>query len=214
MDEKIMGMLNQILEKQMEMSDQITGLKVDVADVKTDVAGLKDDVVGLKTDVGGLKTDVADLKTDVGGLKTDVGGLKTDVGGLKTDVGGLKTDVADLKTDVGGLKTDVADLKTDVAGLKTEMAAVKSRGERNTMLLEQTEQHISIFGEGLASFREQVDRQFEGVHVAFDEKIDILETVIKSHSSMINTIKDESKHMQGILGEHEVAIRTLKNQTA
>ncbi|MDI6879810.1 MAG: hypothetical protein QMC95_11410 [Desulfitobacteriaceae bacterium] len=99
MDEKIMGMLSQILEKQMEMSDQITGLK-----------------------------------------------------------------------------DDVAGLKTDVAGLKTEMVAVKSRGEKNTMLLEQTEQHIRIFGEGLASFREQVDRQFEGVHLAFDEKIDILET--------------------------------------
>ncbi len=98
MDEKIMGMLSQILEKQMEMSDQITGLK-----------------------------------------------------------------------------DDVAGLKTDVAGLKTEMVAVKSRGEKNTMLLEQTEQHIRIFGEGLASFREQVDK-FEGVHLAFDEKIDILET--------------------------------------
>ena len=60
--------------------------------------------------------------------------------------------------------------------------------------------HVKPIGEGLISFRDQADRQFTEVHVALDEKTDLLETVIKAHSADVNKLKEESKHMQGILG--------------
>ena len=74
------------------------------------------DMVG---DITGLKTDMAVVKTDITGLKTDMAAVKTDVAELKTDVAELKTDVAELKTDVAELKTDVAGLKTNVAAILT-----------------------------------------------------------------------------------------------
>ena len=59
-----------------KMEDDITGLKSDMAVVKTDVAGLKSDMAVVKTDVAGLKTDVAGLKTDMAVVKTELAAIR------------------------------------------------------------------------------------------------------------------------------------------
>lgn len=96
--------------------------------------------------------------------------------------------------------------------LTNGVGGLESKVDRTTLLLEETQRNVKIIGEGLIAFREQVDRQFEEVHAALNEKTDLLDTVIKVHSSEVNKLKDESKHIQGIIGEHEVSIRILKNQ--
>ena len=77
MEDKIIEMLQTLIDMSIEDRADIKELKADVAELKTDVAELKTDVAELKTDVAELKTDVAELKTDVAELKTDVKTLKS-----------------------------------------------------------------------------------------------------------------------------------------
>ena len=114
--------------------------------------------------------------------------------------------ISELTNRVGGLESKFG-------GLESKFGGLESKVDRTTLLLEDTQGQVKIIGEGLVAFHEQVDRQFEEVHVALDEKTDLLATVIKVHSSDVNKLKEESRHMQRILGEHEVAIRILNNQT-
>ena len=59
------------------MVNDITGLKADMAVVKTDITGLKADVAVVKTDITGLKTDMAVVKTDMAVVKTDMAAIRT-----------------------------------------------------------------------------------------------------------------------------------------
>lgn len=113
--------------------------------------------------------------------------------------------LSELTNRVGGVEAEVGTIKSEVDRLGSKV-------DRNTILLEETQRHVKIVSEGLVAFREQVDRQFEEVHATLNEKTYLIETVIKVHSSEVNKLKDESKHIQGIIGEHEVSIRILKNQ--
>ncbi len=72
------------------LSEQMSELVRNVAEVRQSNKRLEAAVVGVQSDVGTLKSDVATLKTDVGMLKSDVATLKADVGTLKTDVAELK----------------------------------------------------------------------------------------------------------------------------
>lgn len=96
--------------------------------------------------------------------------------------------------------------------LTNRVEGFESKVDRTTILLEETQRNVKVIGEGLVAFREQIDRQFEEFHASLNEKTNLLETVLKANSSEVNKLKDESKHIQGIIGEHEVSIRILKNQ--
>lgn len=39
-----------------------------------------------------------------------------------------------------------------------------------TALIEETQRHVKLVGEGLGAFREQVGRQFEEVHASLDDQ--------------------------------------------
>lgn len=96
--------------------------------------------------------------------------------------------------------------------LTNRVGGFESKVDRTTILLEETQRNVKVIGEGLVAFREQIDRLFEEFHAYLNEKTDLLETVLKANSSEVNKLKDESKHIQGIIGEHEVSIRILKTQ--
>lgn len=81
------------------------------------IAGFKQ----LNGEISGIKSDIADLKTDVAGLKTDVATLKTDVADLKTDVATLKADVTDLKDNQVKMQADISGLKEDVLRIEDTM---------------------------------------------------------------------------------------------
>ncbi|KLU62455.1 chromosome partition protein Smc [Peptococcaceae bacterium CEB3] len=189
MNEEIMGMLGKILEKQTEMSVQISGLGEKVTRLDDRVGGLEEKVTRLDDRVGGLEEKVTRLDDRVGGLEEKVTRLDDRVGGLEEKV-------TRLDDRVGGLEEKANDLSRGV--------------EKNRVLLEHNEEHVGLFGEGLLNIREQVEREFAGIHEALEEKADLLSTVIRTHSSELSRLRNESKHIQGILGEHEVALRILE----
>ena len=125
--------------------------------------------------------------------------------------------LSELTNRVGGLESKLEGFETKLEGFETKLEGFESKVEglelkvdRTMLFMEETQTNIKIIGEGIVAFRQQVDRQFDHVHTILSEKTDLLETVIKAHSSEVNKLKDESKHIQGIIGEHEVSIRILK----
>jgi len=139
----------------------------------------------MQTDISGLKEDVSDLKKDVAGLKEDVSGLKMDVSGLKEDVSVLKEDVSGLKEDVSGLKVDVSGMKEDVSGLKDNVSGIKIRLDADI----QTQ--LNLLAEGHTRLAERLDTLDEVKELAEDtrDKVDVICTIVKQHSSEISLLK-------------------------
>ncbi len=67
-DESREAMTALMREMWRDLSDGLTAVRGDVAELKTDVAELKTDVAGLKTDVTVLKSDVRVLRVQVAAL--------------------------------------------------------------------------------------------------------------------------------------------------
>ncbi|WP_300345932.1 hypothetical protein [uncultured Oscillibacter sp.] len=144
-----------------------------------------------KEDVGALKEDMGSLKEDVGTLKEDVGTLKEDVGALKGDVGTLKGDVGTLKGDVGTLKGDVGTLKGDIAAHKREMATKEdlrhAKGEMMALMEAYFEPKFDLLAEQIKLIQEkQVPME---TMEQTEDRLDVLEAVVKSHSAEIRRLK-------------------------
>ena len=144
-----------------------------------------------KEDVGTLKEDIGSLKEDVGTLKEDVGALKGDVGTLKGDVGTLKGDVGTLKGDVGALKKDVGALKEDIAAHKREMATKEdlrhAKGEMMALMEAYFEPKFDLLAEQIKLIQEK-QVPMEAMEQT-EDRLDVLEAVVKSHSAEIRRLK-------------------------
>ncbi|WP_295757293.1 hypothetical protein [uncultured Oscillibacter sp.] len=144
-----------------------------------------------KEDVGALKEDIGSLKEDVGTLKEDVGALKGDVGTLKGDVGTLKGDVGTLKGDVGALKKDVGALKEDIAAHKREMATKEdlrhAKGEMMALMEAYFEPKFDLLAEQIKLIQEK-QVPMEAMEQT-EDRLDVLEAVVKSHSAEIRRLK-------------------------
>ena len=137
------------------------------------------------------KEDVGALKEDIGSLKEDVGTLKGDVGTLKGDVGTLKGDVGALKEDVGALKEDVGALKEDIAAHKREMATKEdlrhAKGEMMALMEAYFEPKFDLLAEQIKLIQEK-QVPMEAMEQT-EDRLDVLEAVVKSHSAEIRRLK-------------------------
>lgn len=116
-------------------------------------------------------------------IDENLGLLKNDVATLKSDVATLKGDVATLKSDVATLKGDVATLKSDVATLKSDVAIIKT---------------------DLHRLEGRMDAVYEQTAELLEFKTEITEKV--------DIIINDNKSLQEIIGEHEIAIRSLRRK--
>ncbi len=111
-EEKILQMLDLIV-------NEVSGLKGNVCELKDDVSGLKSDVCELKDDVSGLKGDVSELKGDVNLLKNDVSELKD---GQKN----LETRQENLENGQNILVKQVVKLTNDVEGIRQSQVRMEN----------------------------------------------------------------------------------------
>ena len=86
--------------------------------IEGDVTGLKGDVAELKTGQARLEGDVSELKSDVAELKAGQARLEGDVAELKVGQARLEGDVVELKVGQARLEGDVAELKAGHARLE------------------------------------------------------------------------------------------------
>ncbi len=103
----------------------ITGLKADLAELRTELTAVKADVTGLRTELTAVKADVTELRTELTAVKADVTGLRTELTAVKADVTELRTELTAVKADVTELRTELtetkAELKADLAGLEVRL---------------------------------------------------------------------------------------------
>ena len=144
----------------------------------------------MQEDISVLRSGSA-TKEDVGALKEDIGSLKEDVGTLKGDVGTLKGDVGTLKGDVGALKKDVGALKEDIAAHKREMATKEdlrhAKGEMMALMEAYFEPKFDLLAEQIKLIQEK-QVPMEAMEQT-EDRLDVLEAVVKSHSAEIRRLK-------------------------
>ena len=97
------------------------------------------------------------------------------------NIGTLKSDVSTLKSDVSILKSDVSTLKSDVFTLKNDVTTIKI---------------------DMAKSNRKLDAVFEQTAELLEFRTDI--------TQKLNKIMADHISLQQIVGEHEVAIRSIR----
>ena len=137
-----------------------------------------------------MQEDISVLRSG-SATKEDVGALKEDMGSLKEDVGTLKEDVGALKGDVGTLKGDVGTLKEDIAAHKREMATKEdlrhAKGEMMALMEAYFEPKFDLLAEQIKLIQEK-QVPMEAMEQT-EDRLDVLEAVVKSHSAEIRRLK-------------------------
>ena len=109
----------------------------------------------------------------------------------KEDVGALKEDIGSLKEDVGTLKGDVGTLKEDIAAHKREMATKEdlrhAKGEMMALMEAYFEPKFDLLAEQIKLIQEK-QVPMESMEQT-EDRLDVLEAVVKSHSAEIRRLK-------------------------
>ena len=109
----------------------------------------------------------------------------------KEDVGALKEDIGSLKEDVGALKGDVGTLKEDIAAHKREMATKEdlrhAKGEMMALMEAYFEPKFDLLAEQIKLIQEK-QVPMEAMEQT-EDRLDVLEAVVKSHSAEIRRLK-------------------------
>ena len=94
-------------EKMDIILQEITGMKTEMADMKTEITGMKTEMADMKTEITGMKTEMADMKTEITGMKTEMADMKTEITGMKTEMADMKTEMTDMKKEVKDTKVHI-----------------------------------------------------------------------------------------------------------
>ena len=76
-------------QKLQPIKKEIVELKEDMSSVKTEIAGLKEEIAELKEDMSNVKTEIAGLKEEIAELKEDMSNVKTEIGRLNDRTAGV-----------------------------------------------------------------------------------------------------------------------------
>lgn len=95
--------------------------------ILTEVTGIRHDIVELRSDVATLKTDVAELKSDVATLKTDVAELKSDMKFVKTELSILKSDLDTANYRLERIENVQAEMKKSMLDQKEIISILSAR---------------------------------------------------------------------------------------
>ncbi|WP_066187558.1 hypothetical protein [Gracilibacillus timonensis] len=109
----------------------------------------------------------------------------------------MQNDITDMKSDMSRMNGDITNMKNDITNMKSDMS--KMNGDITNM-----KSDISEMKEELATAKQEREVIRKTV-VQNVENIEELKTTV-------NEIKDDQKSFFEIVGEHEVAIRTLRRK--
>ena len=140
--------------------------------------------------LGAMNRRMDTMQEDISVLRSG-SATKEDVGALKEDMGSLKEDVGTLKEDVGTLKEDVGTLKGDIAAHKREMATKEdlrhAKGEMMALMEAYFEPKFDLLAEQIKLIQEK-QVPMEAMEQT-EDRLDVLEAVVKSHSAEIRRLK-------------------------
>ena len=113
--DKTVSEIKEILDRLIEMGQDIKEIKIDVAGLKTDVAGLKTDVAGLKTRMENLESSVEQIKTRQEVIIEQTAGLLE----FRTET---KAILEELQEDQLSIKHILGEHEVDIRGLRRRLA--------------------------------------------------------------------------------------------
>ena len=102
---------------------------------------------------------------------------------LDTELTGIKQEMSGMKKEITGMKTEMSGMKKDIFGLKTEVAGVKTKVTEIDVKLNAVYSQTAM----LTEFKTEVNAK-------------------------LDKIIEDNRSIYEILGEHEVAIRTLRRR--
>jgi len=179
------------------MENQILGILQQIA---KDVQGLKDDMNDMKQDMQGMKQEINDLKQDMQGVKEEISVLMQDMHGVKYEIQGIKQDIQGMQQEIQYIKKEMQGMKQDIA--------------KNAALIEENNRKLQLLAEIQQAHREQTDRQFVELKAEINNRMDIIEAVVRSVSQDVQQNKKSISALAGITGNHEMEIRVIKRELA
>lgn len=96
--------------------------------------------------------------------------------------------------------------------IKIDLKEVKQKLGKVEITQEVMQKDIKTLLEGQEAHNEQNNRLFTNTDALVDEKIDLIETAIKSVSKNTKEIKESIEVLEEMTGKHEVKIRILERR--
>ncbi|MEL1135644.1 hypothetical protein AAC978_10715, partial [Desulfitobacterium sp. THU1] len=160
-----------------------------------------------KSDISSLQHDVVSMKDDISSMKSDISSLQHDVVSMKDDISSMKSDISTLQQDVGSMKNDISTLQKDVGDLHTQVA-------KNTITLEKTQKDVRIMAEVQKAHYEQNQRDHQEMLSTVNSRTNVIELAIKSVSTTLSDVQEESQSLNTLLGQHTLSIETMRRKLA
>lgn len=135
-------------------------------------------------------SDMEKVLEMLSGMNRRMDAMQEDISALRSD-SATKEDVGALREDVGALKGDVGALKEDVAAHKREMATKEdlrqAKGEMMALMEAYFEPKFDLLAEQIKLIQEK-QVPMEALEQT-EDRLDVLEAVVKSHSAEIRRLK-------------------------
>lgn len=112
-------------------------------------------------------------------------------------LGDLKTEVGELRTDMSQVKTEAVELRQEVDHVKTEVVELR--------------QEVNQMQKSVEELKLEVDEVKNDVKELKEEN-QLIKRAIIDPNRTVASVKMEQNTIYGILGEHEVSIRMLKEK--
>lgn len=110
------------------------------------------------------------------------------------------------------LETKVDNVQSEVDNIQSEVKYIKKEVNKNTIKLESIETKINTIAEVQTAHKEQNVRTSQNSNLEIIEKIDLIETSIKSVSKDVKETFLTLDVMKDELGRHQIDIEILKRR--
>ncbi|MEZ0537186.1 hypothetical protein ACAG39_08010 [Caldicellulosiruptoraceae bacterium PP1] len=101
-------------------------------------------------------------------------------------------------------------LEQDVAILKDRVDKLEDSVNKNAILLEDTKRKVELMAEIQQSYIDQNQREHEQLKVLFNDKIEVVETAVKSLAKDVKEIHSGIDTLAEISGKHEFEISRIR----
>ncbi len=96
--------------------------------------------------------------------------------------------------------------------IKMDLKEVNKKLGKVEIVQETIQKDIKMLLEGQEAHKEQSDRAFKNTDTLVGEKIDLIETAVKSVSKDTKEIKESIDVLEEMTGKHEVKIKVLERR--
>ncbi|RHX85298.1 LA_3696 family protein [Leptospira stimsonii] len=103
---------NQITKEASQVQVEITGMRSEFVDLRSNVSRLSSEFADLRSNVSRLSSEFADLRSNVSSLGSEFVGLRSEFSGLRLEFADLRADFADHRSE---MKSEISEIHKMIA---------------------------------------------------------------------------------------------------